>query len=240
MDYEIDFNSKSLAFFSNELIDLMQRQDVKLYLKKLSGELSQAATSPDAEFNLWLWSLNYFKNDRAITESVITVLFQDHVAQYHVNWLRHVHAHGETTEALAKVLSQLQNQDLLKRVNFYPQAVTAEMKTHFNEKIYYYTIPKRIVGSLVRTGTDASVARRWVLYVMLTYKTLHHYKSYKKAWMNPHPFIESHGLTEMSEKDQQAWRYRIRDIYMGYVAIQLRPKNFDDFCEGLVSFRLIK
>lgn len=229
VDYEMDVESRSLAFFSNELLRLIQMPRVRVYLKELAVELDRSTST---SFDLWSWSVKKL-GSVALTEDVFTVLFQDHIHPYHVSWLEKVHAHQETTADLRAVLERLGDRECLKRIRFYPPDVTDAQIESFNEKIYYYYLPKRIYRGLLERGWSEYFARTWVIYVILTYKAHHHFRPKSDLFWEPHPLWVKGGFQAMTTAEQNAWRYRLRDAYMGYVGTGGKV-DFPAFFESLI------
>jgi hypothetical protein len=168
-----------------------------------------------------------------LVEDVLTVVVQDHIHPYHVAWLRFVHAHAETVSDLESVMRGLGNRGALGRIRFYSPEVTDAQIAAFNEKIYYYYLPKRLHRRLVARGWTAERARAWMVYVILAYKMHHHFERKSDALWREHPLDSRDGFASMSEQERNAWRYRLRDAYMGYVATGGRAA-FTEFFDAIV------
>ena len=152
---------------------------------------------------------------------------------------------------LEKILTLIRTNDpssLIGEVEAYPD-FAMQLKAHFNDKLYYYYLPRILTQHLVQAGKNleqknpgdtqliARVIRALPTLMSLIYKQAHGRNSYVKTILFP--------LTPTARQSQDGtlvvepgWEYRYRDLYMAYIgtldALGRRdPIGFDRFRKTL-------
>ncbi len=137
---------------------------------------------------------------------------------------------------------------LLPEVDAYPDSAK-EAKVHFNEKLYYYYLPRALTRQLVEAGRileqkrpgDAHLVPRVIralpTLMSIIYKQAHGRNSYVKTILLPlKPTARQNRDGTLAV--EPGWEYRYRDLYMAYLgtldALGRRdPHGFETFRKTL-------
>ncbi len=242
LDSERNEGTRGLLFFSADMRRILKHPRTASFLKKLRSDLEdyRSLSVRRSAFPLFRSFVEAYGSVE-LAATALATLFQDNAYKpadpappLHLILLREKAGSWGIQPSLLNDLDQILQwirsndpESLISDLDAYPESV-AESKAHFNEKLYYYYLPRALTRKLVEAGKalelkrpgDAHLVPRVIralpTLMSIIYKQAHGRNSYVKTILLPLKATarQSHDGTLVVEP---GWEYRYRDLYMAYL-----------------------
>ncbi len=242
LDSERNENTRGLLFFVGDTRRILKHPRTASFLKKLRTDLEDYRSLPVRRnaFPLFRSGVEAYGSVE-LAATVLATLFQDNAYKpadpappLHLILLREKAASWGIRPSLLDDLDQILRwirsndpESVIADLDAYPESV-AESKTHFNEKLYYYYLPRALTRKLVEAGKaleqkrpgDAHLVPRVIralpTLMSIIYKQAHGRNSYVKTVLLPlKPTARQN--PDGTLVVEPGWEYRYRDLYMAYL-----------------------
>jgi len=216
-----DFNKYQTVTFRKKLKELSNKTESGSYLYILKNELKLI---PDATFNLWDFTLGFFKNKNKAIEH-IAILFQDILS-------------FETAPQLIYLESIKANPAFINELRVVLDLINQKIRKYSDRTSFLY--PEKIWNDF--DGSETNLFYHFYVISYLSNKLFEETKSEELSFFIPFSFNYIYELILLSWKTSEVFydpkvfdsEENIKDIYMAYIAanFSLDRENeisFDDF-----------
>ena len=215
--------------FKEKLIKLLNLPTITLYLDTLDGFISNLSFGGDSDFNLWDFTLKFFKNDKVKANMVLAVLFQDTTyAQSHIEYIYKFKIDGnkyfrkslETLPLILNNIAELQERDGFNyNKYFFPKEI---IDANINSSMYHFYVPRYLSYALQKQGLNSFQSSWGPFFLTLTYEMITISSDKKNIIFDP------------ARLDPEKHQYKLKDIYSAYLATfkeenKFKLKSYDKF-----------
>ena len=242
LDTERNEKSRGLLFLSEDTKKVLKHPSTGPFLARLKADLEDFEKLPVRKnrFPLFRSCVEAYGSIELAADAMAT-LFQDNSftpdqpsPPLHLILIREKShewgIHPSIVNDLGRILSLLRTNDpasLLGDVEAYPEPAL-QLSSHFNDKLYYYYLPRSLTRHLVESGKKLEqknpgdvhlvprVIRALPTLMSLIYKQARGRNSYLKTMILPLRATAKQTETG-SLVVEPGWEYRYRDLYMAYI-----------------------
>lgn len=198
--------------FKKELMSTLDQEATLLYLEALKAQVDEILPNRPDYFNLWSFTLSFFKNDVDRSLQMIAILFQDiSYAKMHLAFIasmnkRHSNIFQMNLDLLDHIIQQIITVQEYMPKSFQKYFYPKEIKAELNSGFYHFYVMGYLAKGLQKTYST-KVAKNVPILLSITYEFVSNFNSVKYLVEDPKTY---------TQKDHT---HSHKDIYAAYLGV---------------------